>query len=136
MCAGLSDGKLDFEEFKEMIGNTDIARQLTLEVRVSSILRGCLVPHNVLQLPHRTSFDDECSSTLTTRPPRRMKKQRTGHVYYYYNVGLLPLLKRNAASGFTRAPTLTGLFALLLDATVEIPLLSTRLSRLAVRALV
>ncbi|MCO5606755.1 hypothetical protein L7F22_060945 [Adiantum nelumboides] len=25
------DGKLDFEEFKEMIGNTDIARQLTLE---------------------------------------------------------------------------------------------------------
>lgn len=29
------DGKLDFEEFTEMIGNTDIARQLTLEVSFS-----------------------------------------------------------------------------------------------------
>ena len=33
------DGKLDFEEFTEMIGNTDIARQLTLEVSFSGKIR-------------------------------------------------------------------------------------------------
>lgn len=36
------DGKLDFEEFTEMIGNTDIARQLTLEVSINPRTNFCM----------------------------------------------------------------------------------------------
>jgi hypothetical protein len=45
-----SDGKLDFNEFQEMIGNTDIARQLTLEVSVSDASMEHLLTRLVLPL--------------------------------------------------------------------------------------
>ena len=35
------DGKLDFEEFQEMVANTDVAKQLTLEVCLSPLSPLC-----------------------------------------------------------------------------------------------
>lgn len=59
-----SDGKLDFNEFQEMIGNTDIARQLTLEVRSLPEITLSLLLTNCHCNIHRISFELEPLQSL------------------------------------------------------------------------